>query len=205
MIITVLGGTGKTGKLIVEQALAAGHTVHALVRRPGALQPQPNLQVFVGEATKAADVAEASAGTDAVVSAVGGPMRGATTVVTDTVRAVTEASRVTGVKRFLLMSSYSTGAPHAKTAAAKLMSDLLLKDANIDRIESKALAKASDLAWTIVDPPALTNADNLTARIVPISEKLTAVMRISRAAVANWMLTEAVENKFVNDEVVIVG
>ena len=32
MNLVVLGATGRTGQLVVEQALAAGHTVTALVR-----------------------------------------------------------------------------------------------------------------------------------------------------------------------------
>ncbi len=34
MKLLVLGASGRTGRLVVEQALAAGHTVTALVRSP---------------------------------------------------------------------------------------------------------------------------------------------------------------------------
>src|SRR5437899_10394498 len=34
MKLSILGATGRTGRLVVEQALAAGHTVAALVRSP---------------------------------------------------------------------------------------------------------------------------------------------------------------------------
>ncbi|GCB46236.1 hypothetical protein SNL152K_3534 [Streptomyces sp. NL15-2K] len=34
MKLLVLGATGATGRLVVDQALAAGHTVRALVRSP---------------------------------------------------------------------------------------------------------------------------------------------------------------------------
>jgi uncharacterized protein YbjT (DUF2867 family) len=38
MNILVLGANGKTGRLVVEQALAAGHTVKAFVRDPSKLK-----------------------------------------------------------------------------------------------------------------------------------------------------------------------
>jgi uncharacterized protein YbjT (DUF2867 family) len=47
--VTVLGGTGRIGRHVVEQVLAAGHEVVALVRTPGKLKVQhPNLTVRTG-------------------------------------------------------------------------------------------------------------------------------------------------------------
>ncbi len=58
MNLLVLGATGRTGRLVVEQALAAGHTVTALVRSPEKLTTGgANLRVVKGEATEASAVA----------------------------------------------------------------------------------------------------------------------------------------------------
>ncbi len=73
MNLVVLGATGRTGRLVVEQALAAGHTVTALVRSPQKLTTRnPNLRVVAGEATDAAAVSRALDGADAVISTLGG-------------------------------------------------------------------------------------------------------------------------------------
>ena len=69
MIIVVLGAAGKTGQEVVNQALAAGHRVHALVRRADGMAARANLEVFVGDATRAKDVAGASRGADVIISA----------------------------------------------------------------------------------------------------------------------------------------
>ncbi|TMD53495.1 MAG: hypothetical protein E6I85_08270 [Chloroflexi bacterium] len=51
MKLVVLGATGRTGRLVVEQALAAGHTVTALVRSPEKLATSSsNLRVVAGQA-----------------------------------------------------------------------------------------------------------------------------------------------------------
>src|SRR2546428_13218147 len=73
MNLVVLGATGRTGQLVVEQALAAGHTVTALVRSLEKLTIRnSSLRVVAGSATDAADVARALAGADAVGSTPGG-------------------------------------------------------------------------------------------------------------------------------------
>src|SRR5260370_11711527 len=73
MNLVVLGATGRTGRLVVEQALAAGHTVTALVRSPEKLPTgSPNLRVVTGHATDPAAVSRALEGADAVISTLGG-------------------------------------------------------------------------------------------------------------------------------------
>ena len=72
MKILVSGATGNVGRLVVEQALARGHEVVALARKPQNLQCEhPNLT------TGAVDILDAQAlkpwlqGVDAVISTVG--------------------------------------------------------------------------------------------------------------------------------------
>ena len=62
MNFVVLGATGRTGRLVVEQAIAAGHTVTALVRSPEKLTTgNSKLRVISGEATDASAVSRAQA------------------------------------------------------------------------------------------------------------------------------------------------
>ena len=73
MKLVVLGATGGTGRLVVEQALAAGHTVTALVRSPeGLTLRDPNLHVLAGRATDPSAVVRALDGADALISTLGG-------------------------------------------------------------------------------------------------------------------------------------
>lgn len=75
--LAVLGATGRTGRRVVEYALAAGHAVRALARVPAALADladlaRPGLTVVQGDATDPAALARLLDGADAVVSALGG-------------------------------------------------------------------------------------------------------------------------------------
>lgn len=70
--LVVLGASGRTGRLVVEQALAAGHLVTALVRSPEKLTLRhPKLRVVVGDATDSSALSRALEGAVAVISTLG--------------------------------------------------------------------------------------------------------------------------------------
>ena len=76
MRVVVLGGTGPSGILFIEEALAAKHTIVVYARSPQKLSAHlpehPNVSIVKGELEdpQALDVAFAS-GVDAVLSALG--------------------------------------------------------------------------------------------------------------------------------------
>ncbi|KAI9699961.1 MAG: hypothetical protein M1836_002495 [Candelina mexicana] len=59
MRIFILGGNGRTGKLVVEEALRRGHTVTVLVRNPTSLNPQEGLTIVKGTPLSQPDIAAA--------------------------------------------------------------------------------------------------------------------------------------------------
>ena len=74
--VAVFGASGNIGRLVVEQLLAAGHTVTAYVRNAAKLTvAHPNFRVVVGELDDASAVARAITGADAVISALGPTLR----------------------------------------------------------------------------------------------------------------------------------
>src|SRR3569623_1809942 len=75
MKLVVFGATGGTGRCILDLALAAGHDVLALARKPEAIPLRDHLAVEQGDVLVAEDVASAVQGADAVLSAFG-PARG---------------------------------------------------------------------------------------------------------------------------------
>ncbi|TRX94722.1 hypothetical protein FHL15_004494 [Xylaria flabelliformis] len=59
MRFLVLGGSGRTGKLIVEEAISKGHNVVALIRSPSSLTARPGLAIVQGTPMKREDIAKA--------------------------------------------------------------------------------------------------------------------------------------------------
>ena len=200
MNITVLGASGKTGSELIKQALDAGHTVTAVVRRVGSIETRPNLTVTVGDVTDPSVIASTSKGTDVIVSTLG-TMKG--TLMTDTVTAVIAASKTTGVKRFILMSSFAVRKEQLG-AATKIITGLAMGSVVKDKAASEELLRASDLDWTIVYPTGLANAPKgAKLRVVPLDKKVGITHKTARADVAAWILTEASNNAFVHQDVLI--
>jgi putative NADH-flavin reductase len=200
MIITVLGANGKTGSEVVKQALAAGHTVNALIRSD-ALPRQKNLNVFVGDATNTKNIANASKGSDVIISTLGASSS-KSTLMTDAVTAVIAASKTTGVKRFILMSSFAIRTDRLR-GAAKLMA-AMMKGMTNDKTNSEEMIKKSKLDWTIVYPTVLTKQPQGSGlRVVSENEKLGMKNKIARADVATWMIEEAEKDMYVKADVTI--
>ena len=67
--ILIIGGSGRTGQHLLEQAAQRGHTVRALVRRPEAVRAPPGVELIKGTPEKLEDLREAMQGTEAVIVA----------------------------------------------------------------------------------------------------------------------------------------
>ena len=104
MNILVLGANGRTGRLVVEQALATGHTVTAFVRDPAKFQlTGERLSVANGDARDLDDLVAALEGQDAVINTIGGAER---KLIATTTAELVAAMRKRGVKRVVAMSTF---------------------------------------------------------------------------------------------------
>ncbi len=69
MNIALIGATGFVGSAILPELLSRGHQVTVLARTPSKLAPQTGLRVVAADVLDMAQVAQAVAGHDAVISA----------------------------------------------------------------------------------------------------------------------------------------
>src|SRR3989442_10096057 len=153
MNLVILGATGRTGRLAVEQALAAGHTVTALVRSPDKLTTRnSSLRVVAGKATDSGDVARALEGADAVISTLGGTG----SVIADSTRATVEAAYKTGVRRVVVLSSFFVERDRLG-AVARLINGVPMGSQIKDKSAGEGLLRQSDLDWTIIYASLLTD------------------------------------------------
>jgi len=105
MNITIFGATGGTGRALVDQALAAGHHVTALVRTPATLAvTHAQLCVLQGDIHDADQVAAAIVGQDAILSALGTNQRGPVSLCTDGIAHILPAMTRYSVRRLIAMT-----------------------------------------------------------------------------------------------------
>ncbi|MGA7910072.1 MAG: NAD(P)-binding oxidoreductase [Candidatus Dormiibacterota bacterium] len=202
MNLVILGATGRTGQLVVEQALAAGHNVTALVRSPERLAIRNSkLRVVAGQATDAGDVARALEGADAVISALGG----SGSVISDSTRAIGDAAHKTGVKRVILLSSFLVERDRMG-ALSRLITGVVRGSMLKDKNDGEQLLRQSDLDWTISYPSRLTDAPATgLVKVLPEGAKRRITERISRADVAGWLVESATSRQTSHRGIDITG
>ena len=202
MNLVVLGATGATGRLVVEQALAAGHTVNALVRSPAKLTLRnPNLHVIAGQATDPSAVLRALEGADALISTLGG--KGS--VISDSTQAIVDAAPKAGVGRVVVLSSFLVErdrfAPVTRLVTALAMGSMI-KD---KRAGEKAL-RESNLGWTIVYASGLTDEPaGGPVAVLTEGSRWRLSHRIPRADVAAWLVQAATSPQMSRRSVSITG
>jgi putative NADH-flavin reductase len=189
MRLFVLGATGGTGLQLIDQALARGHEVTAFVRSPEKLSaPRAGLRVQQGDPRDTAALSATLPGHDAVLSALGPPGPRRSTILPDSARATVAAMRSTSIRRLLIVSAAILFEDLGLLAA--LLRRTLLKNVVIGSGEMERIITASDLDWTIVRPPRLTNGA-LTKRYRVADNRFpSGKQTLSRADVAHFLLDE---------------
>lgn len=195
MRLTIFGASGGTGKHLVKQALAGGHQVTAVVRDPArlAVPAQPGLQVVTADIMDPASILPAVTGADAVLTAAGPRGTGPTTVITDSVRSIAAAMDKTGTRRLLALS----GSIVADDGEGLFLRYVLkpvarrtfLRHVCADMRQAEAVIAASDLDWTIMRPPALTDGPATGKYRTAFDGGLPRGIRVSRADLAACMLS----------------
>jgi putative NADH-flavin reductase len=212
MRLAIFGATGGIGRQLLEQAVAAGHSVTAVVRDPQKLSPARNGTRVVTADLSVAEPAMLQAeiaGVDAVVSGVGPRALTKAGVAEHGTRAIVEAMEATGVRRIVVVSAApistmaSPGRPNPPSRdpgegffMRNFLTPLIktvMHERYLDLALMEDVLRASDLDWTIFRPPRLTNQGLTGSYRTAFGRNLRGGALISRADVAHAMLA-AVDN-----------
>jgi putative NADH-flavin reductase len=197
MKLTVFGASGGIGTQLVRQGIARGHSMTAITRRPVDL----GCDVVVAELDDAAAIAAAVAGRDAVLSALGirvlelrarrtRDRAARSTVQADGARAQVTAMRATGVRRLVSVDAAGRVADEGDGALTRVLVKPLLqrvlREGFEDLAEAERVLRASELDWTLIAPPRLTDGPHRPYRTV-LDVNVRGARTLSRADVADAM------------------
>jgi putative NADH-flavin reductase len=206
--LLVLGATGRTGRKLLAGALSQGHDVTALVRDPGRLTVQDErLRVLAGSATDPATLEKAVVDHSAVLCALG-PSSARELVRSKLMRksvpALVSSMERRRVPRLILLSALGAAesARHAPRIP-RFAFGTILRQIGKDKERAEEAVRASQLAWTIVYPPSLTNGPATGSYRHGEGLQLSSSARISRADVAQFMLAQLRDDRYIRKGAIV--
>lgn len=202
MKIIVFGASGNTGKEIVKQALARGHSVTAFVRNPDSLREEYGLRVLQGDVLNPAEVADAIVGHQAVLSALGARTLKKTGLLARAIPNILAGMQRHYVTRLIVLGAAGAQRDYGKyqNALTRIIYGVAkrtaLRHPFADQAAQERLLAASEIDYTIVRPSRLMDTPFTGKyRILPDAMP-SGSLRISRADVADFMLIQLTDPRF---------
>jgi putative NADH-flavin reductase len=204
MKLTIVAATGGIGRHLLDQAVAAGQDVTAVVRNPEGLSGKVRVVTADLAAAEPGVLEAAVAGADAVLSGLGPRSRSETGIASRGTRAIIQAMQATGGRRIVVVSAAPVGTvpspgrpkpPRHDPGDGFFMRHLFSRLAKAafrghyaDLALMEDLVRDSGLDWTIVRPPRLTDKPLTGGYRVGYGHNLRGGWLVSRADVAHLML-----------------
>jgi putative NADH-flavin reductase len=202
--LTIVAATGGIGRQLLEQAIAAGHDVTAVARKPQDLAVARAVAADLATVDPAA-LQPAVADADAVLSALGPRTKADADVAARGTKVIMQAMRAGGVRRIIVVSAAPIGTipsparPHPPRHdpgdgfIIRYLADPIVKRAlrehYADLARMEDVLRASDLDWTAVRPPRLTDKPATGRYRTAYGQNLRRGVFVSRADVAHYMLS----------------
>lgn len=204
MRLLVLGASGKTGRQLVGQALAADHEVTAFARRVVDVDAPGRLISVAADANDAEKIDEAVRGQDAVVCLLGTRAWSHTPVCSIATGHALAAMRRHGVRRFVCVSSFGVAesAEQVTWWSMRALFATVLRGVFEDRALQERLTRESDRDWVVVRPALLTDGP-LTGRYGVAIDGSIGGGFVSRADVAHFLLRQCVDDAWLGQAPVI--
>ncbi|XP_025080006.1 flavin reductase (NADPH)-like [Pomacea canaliculata] len=198
MKIAILGATGRTGLVLVRQALDQGHDVLALVRNPQAMTKQiqhERLKAYQVDLNDEATIVRPLKEADAVMSCIGAPPSSSffksTTLYQDSAVVIVSAMRQTGLKKLVIMSGSGTKGEQGEMFLARVLRPLLKNLKSMASMEDYLEQQCADINYTVVRPPGLNEKPSTNKEIKSREGQYVpnAALYMPRADVARFMLS----------------
>lgn len=209
MKVLVLGATGGTGREIVCEAQARGHSLTALVRSPERALALSGVHLVIGDARDEAALLKALEGCEGVISALGtgvSPFKEVTLLSTAT-KALIAAMQVSGTKRLVCITGMGAGDSrgHGGILHDRVIQPLLLAKVYEDKERQEEFVRASALDWVLVRPTVLNNKAGTGQIRVLTNLSGFHGGTISRKDVARFVVDQLVERTWLGKTPLISG
>ena len=207
MKIVVFGASGGMGIKVVEQALEAKHSVTAFLRTPSNIAiHHPNLTLFQGDVMNAAEVENAIAGQEVVISVLHTARPPVPGMMETAAKNIISAMQKHGVRRIISTTGAAVPQPEDQPKVGDRLINALIgifdKNFVVDSSANVRVIQASDRDWTIVRFPRLMDGAHTGKYRVAYLGKDSGA-QITRADGADFVLKELTEKKWLKKAPVV--
>ncbi|KAG4432569.1 hypothetical protein IFR05_011957 [Cadophora sp. M221] len=217
MHLLIIGGSGRTGKLLIEAALQAHHTITALVRNPTSLPPAAGLSIIQGSPENPADILTAISSSpskpDAVIVSLASlrktdspfsPAVSSPTFMTDVHNLLLAEMKKHGISRLITISAFGVGDslqsliwPMRMVMNKSPMAVGFKDHAGVEEVVRKA-GKEDGVRWTLVRPCMLAGGEDggeeLPVKVLgEKGEEAGCMPSATRRSVAAWVVGVALD------------
>jgi nucleoside-diphosphate-sugar epimerase len=208
MHVLVLGPTGRTGRLVVDEALKRGHRVSVVVSHEYRLKTDPKLlDVHEGTPLNKYTLSEAMKGCDAILSTLNisrtsdfpwASLRTGVDFLSLSMKNILEAAAEQHVKRIIITTSWGVGDTRKDIP---FWFNWLIDHSNLrfsynDHTKAEEMLKQSDMDYTSVQPVKLTDSAEEKPILVSLNNEPKPHRTISRQNVARFILDELENNLY---------
>lgn len=161
--IAVIGGTGKSGKYLVQQLLENNYHIKILLRNPANFTLQNHLiKIVKGDAREYDSIQNLIKDCNAVVSTLGQPA-GEESIFRDATENIIKAMNFHGIKRYIVTTGLNVDTPFDhKNEKIKMATDWMYQNypkTTADKQKEYELLTKSNLDWTLVRLPLINVTD----------------------------------------------
>ena len=215
MKILILGATGRTGKLILEEALNQGYDINCLVRDPKKIDGNhKNMKIYEGSPERISSLENAMQGCDGIISALNisrksdfpwSKLRTPKTFLSDVMKNIISLTQKNKIDRIVVCSAWGVSETEKEIP---FWFNWFIKNSNIgiaykDHERQENLLKSSNLSWTIVRPSGLINSKKEQKIIESYANEPKPKITISRKSVAEFMVNALSNEKLIGRTSVI--
>ena len=215
MKILILGATGRTGKLILEEALSQGYKVNCLVRETAKIKENhKNLIILKGSPEQISDLENAIKDCKGIISALNisrksdfpwSKLRTPPTFLSNVMQNIISLTNKNGLQRIVVCSAWGVAETEKEIP---FWFNWFIKNSNIgvaykDHERQENELKNSKLNWTIVRPTGLTNFKKDKKIIESYNNEPRPKLTISRKNVAKFMVNVLKRDELIGQAPVI--
>lgn len=197
--IAVIGGTGKSGKYLVEQLLKKGYHFNLLLRNPDNLKiTSPLIEVVAGDVRDYKSVLTLVDGCQAVISTLGQP-KGEPTIFSQATKNVLRSMSECNIQRYILITGLSVDTPDDnKSSKAKFATEWMrtnYSETTADKQIEFSVLSESNIKWTLVRLPLIEQTEEKSE--INVSLEDCPGDKISATNLALFLIEQLSTDKFV--------